>query len=127
MKFLYSVSFMLSFIMSIYAQGGKGSGSGGMAGSFIPMMVVMFIVIYFFMIRPEQKKQKQKQNMMGNLKKGDKVLTIGGVYGTVGNVKDDVVMVKISENTTVKLAKSAISNVITNKGETKEISEGKKK
>ncbi len=128
MNVLYSASLLMSFVFSVYAQGGKSPGSGGMAGSFIPMMVVMFIVIYFFMIRPEQRKQKDKKNMMENLKKGDKILTIGGIYGTVGNIKDDTVMVRIGDNTTVKFAKSAISSVITNKEESRENknNEGKK-
>jgi preprotein translocase subunit YajC len=76
------------------------------------MMVVMFAIIYFLMIRPEQKKQKSRQQMINNVKKGDKIVTIGGIYGTVGNVKDGVIMIKIAENTVVELRKGAISEVI---------------
>jgi preprotein translocase subunit YajC len=119
MNFLYSASLILCMTVSVFAQKGPASGSSGFAGSFIPMMVVMFVVIYFFMIRPEQKKQKAKQAMVNNLKKGDKVLTVGGIYGTVASVKNDTVMVKIGDNISVKFATSAVSTVISNKGETK--------
>jgi len=102
-----------------------GTGSFS-AGSFIPMMVVMFVVIYFFMIRPEQKKQKAKQKMINEIKKGDKILTIGGIYGNVQNVKDDAVSVKIADNTVVKFAKSAISSVPSKNGD-KEVSTLEKK
>lgn len=131
MNFLYSASLILGLAVSVFAQKGAASGSSGFAGSFIPMMVVMFVVIYFFMIRPEQKKQKAKREMANNLKKGDKVLTIGGIYGTVASVKNDTAMVKIGDNTSVKFATSAITSVISNKGETnkeeKKTSKGGKK
>ncbi len=127
MNFLYSASLILSLAVSVFAQKGPAPGSSGFAGSFIPMMVVMFVVIYFFMIRPEQKKQKAKKEMVNSLKKGDKVLTIGGIYGTVASVKNDTVMVKIGDNTSVKFATSAVSTVISNKEETKTSNGGKKK
>ena len=83
----------------------------------VPMMLVMFAVIYFLMIRPEQKKQKARQKMVNEMKKGDRVLTIGGIYGVVGNVKDNAVMVKIAENTVVELRKGAISEIVVDKTE----------
>ncbi len=124
MNFLYVSSVIMTFASSIFAQGGP---SGSSMGSFIPMMLVMFVVIYFFMIRPEQKKQKEKKNMLGNIKKGNKVLTIGGIYGTVDNVKDEFVLVRIGDNNNkVKFTKSAITTVITNKEDTKKAVEEKK-
>jgi preprotein translocase subunit YajC len=78
------------------------------------------------MIRPEQRKQKAKQKMISEIKKGDKVLTIGGIHGNVINVKDDIISVKIADNTVVKFAKSAVSNV-TNKNGDKEASSSEKK
>lgn len=126
MNFLYSAAVVLSMIIPIFAQEGDKPASGGFGfGGFLPMMLVMFAIIYFLMIRPEQKKQKDKRNMLQNLKKGDKVLTIGGIYGTVGNVKDDSIMLRIGDNTTVKLSKSAISTVITQEDGSKAIEEKK--
>lgn len=86
---------------------------GGGFGGILPMMLVMFVIIYFMMIRPEQKKQKQRQELLKNLKKGDKVLTAGGIIGIVGNVKDNSVMVKVGENTVMEFTKSAVTSVIT--------------
>lgn len=126
MNFSWTVIFVISLAISVFAQQGDAPGRTGFsAGSFIPMMLVMFAVIYFFMIRPEHKKQKNKRDMMSKLKKGDKVLTVGGIFGTVGNVKDDSVMLKIGENTTVKVSKSAISNLV-NKDNSKDSVKEKK-
>jgi preprotein translocase subunit YajC len=81
----------------------------------VPMMLVMFAVIYFLMIRPEQKKTKDRQKMVEAMKKGDKVITIGGMYGVINSVKDASVMVKVSDDTVVELKKSAIADIIVDK------------
>jgi preprotein translocase subunit YajC len=94
--------------------------------TFIFMMAIMFAIVYFLMIRPQQKKQKETQNMLDNLKKGDKVLTIAGIIGTVGNVKDSTVMVKVADNTVLEFKKAAISAVIRDDKEAKTSSEEKK-
>jgi preprotein translocase subunit YajC len=114
------ISFMLliaALSASAFAQtAAPGAGnSAGFMGSVLPMMIIMFAIIYFLMIRPEQKKQKQRQKMMTELKKGDRILTIGGIFGTVGNVKDNTIMVKIAENTVVELRKGAIAEVVVDK------------
>jgi preprotein translocase subunit YajC len=97
----------------VFAQTGAApQGKGIMDPSFIFMMVVMFAIIYFLMLRPQQKKQKETQNMLNNIKKGDKVLTIAGIIGIVGNVKDSTVMVKVAENTVLEFKKAAISAVL---------------
>ncbi len=110
------IAVMLS-VTGVMAQNGADPKGGIM--SILPMLLVMFVIIYFLMIRPEQKKQKKRQEMIGSIKKGEKVLTIGGVYGTVQAMKDDKVRLKIAENTTVDLRKGAISEVINQKSETK--------
>jgi preprotein translocase subunit YajC len=108
--------FSLLAPVAIFAQGNtpapQPGGAGGLIGM-LPMMILMFAIIYFFMIRPEQKKQKEKAELLKNIKKGDKVLTAGGIVGVVGNVKETTVMVRIAENTNVEFTKSAITNVIT--------------
>ncbi len=88
-------------------------------GSFLPMMLAMFAIVYFLMIRPEQKKQKQRQEMLQAIKKGDRVLTAAGIYGTVGSVKESSVMVKIAENTVVEFTKSAVTSVLNKDGSEK--------
>ncbi len=81
--------------------------------NFIFMMIAIFAIMYFMMIRPEQKKQKARAELLKNVKKGDKVLTAGGIVGVVGNVKDTTVVIRIADNTNVEFTKSSITNVIT--------------
>jgi preprotein translocase subunit YajC len=96
--------------ISVFAQAGKGQPSS--FPTMIGILAVMFVVMYFFMIRPERKKQKDKQMMINKMQKGNKAMTIGGIHGTIQNVKEDAVILKVAENTNIKVAKTAISNVI---------------
>ena len=80
---------------------------GGMP--FLLMMGAMFIVMYFFMIRPQVKKQKKEVAYRSSLKKGDKIMTIGGIHGKVLDVKDTVVYIEVSTGIKLKVEKSAIS------------------
>lgn len=82
--------------------------SGGSMTSIL-MMVLIFGVFYFFMIRPQQKKQKELKKYREALQKGDSVVTIGGIHGKIVEVKDTTVVVKIANETEIKLEKSAIS------------------
>jgi preprotein translocase subunit YajC len=112
-KYLYSAILLVNAAaINTFAEGAP-SKSGGIM-DIMPMMVVMFVIIYFLMIRPQQKKQKEQQNMLKNVKKGDKIVTIGGIVGMVGGVKEgeDTIMVKIAENTVVELRKTAIAAVL---------------
>jgi len=95
--------------------GAPASPMGGLGGM-LPMMLIMFAAVYFLMIRPEQKKQKLRQAMMQNIKKGDRVLTSSGILGTVGQVKESTMMIKIAENTIVEFAKSAVTSVVNKDG-----------
>ncbi|MBO5764466.1 MAG: preprotein translocase subunit YajC, partial [Bacteroidales bacterium] len=72
------------------------------------MMVAIFGVMYFFMIRPQQKKQKEIEKFRNSLKKGDKVVTIGGIYGTVAEIKEKYVLVEVDANVKLRIDKSAI-------------------
>ncbi len=81
-------------------------GNGIMNLVFLGGMVVVF---YFFMIRPQQKKQKEQKNFRENLKKGDKVVTIGGIVAVVEQVKDHVVILEVSSNTTITVEKNAVA------------------
>lgn len=77
------------------------------------MMLLIFVVMWFFMIRPQQKKQKELNNFRNSLKKGDKIVTIGGIYGTVAEVKDLYVLVEVDNNVKLRVDKSAIVKDIT--------------
>ncbi|HPU86277.1 MAG TPA: preprotein translocase subunit YajC [Candidatus Latescibacteria bacterium] len=97
-----------AFAMGAQPSGGQASSPWGM---FVPLLL-MFVVLYFFMIRPQQKRQKEKEKMLEALKKGDRVLTLGGIYGDIQQVKDNVVVLRIAENVKVEVQRSAISSVV---------------
>ena len=102
-------------LLTIMAQPSDGGGGGGIF-TFLPFILI-FVVFYFMLIRPQSKKQKQKQAMIQSLVKGDKVVTIGGLYGTIEGVKekDDVLIVKIADNVKVSVSRNAIANKIEKK------------
>lgn len=87
-------------------------GGGNMLVSFLPL-VLMFVIFYFLLIRPQQKRQKEHQNMLKALKKGDKVATSGGMIGTVWGVDDNKVVLKVGEDEVkLEFEKSAITTVL---------------
>jgi preprotein translocase subunit YajC len=88
--------------------GAQGEATGG-GTSMLIMLVAIFAIFYFLMIRPESKRRKERQAMIDSLARGDKVVTIGGLYGEVQDVHDDKIVMKIAENIKVEVAKSAIS------------------
>ena len=94
------------FLPTLFLQAQDG---GGMNLSFFIMMGGMFIVMYFFMIRPQQKKAKDQKEFMTQLKKGDKIVTIGGVHGRVLKVEDDTLLIEVDTNTKLKIERSAVS------------------
>tara|TARA_B100000446_G_scaffold173692_1_gene182869 strand:+ start:352 stop:636 length:285 start_codon:yes stop_codon:yes gene_type:complete len=92
------------------------SGSG--FAQFVPLILI-FVIFYFFLIRPQQKKVKEHKSMVAALKRGDEVITSGGIVGTIERVhEDDKIDLSISENVTVKVVKSTIQNLLT-KADTK--------
>jgi preprotein translocase subunit YajC len=102
-----------------YAMGpnpSAGQGQGGGLLSFLPL-VLIFVIFYFMLIRPQQKKAKEHKSMLENLKKGDKVVTSGGEYGVIEEVKTNTVVVKIAENVRVKYGKPYIAAVRTEEEE----------
>lgn len=85
-------------------------GGAGVLGQFVPLILI-FVVFYFLLIRPQQKRAKETKAMLDNLKKGDKIITNGGVYGLVETVADDTVTVKIADNVRVKMLRSAVAAI----------------
>jgi preprotein translocase subunit YajC len=78
--------------------------------SFLPFILIIGI-FYFLIIRPQNKKQKETQKMLSALKKGDKIVTIGGVHGTIQSVKESSVIVRVDDNCRIEFSRSAISGV----------------
>ena len=91
-------------------------GVGSTVVQFAPI-VAIGLVFYFLVIAPANKQRKKTQEMISSLKKGDRVMTTGGIYGTIQGVEAEVVYLKIAENVKVKVARSAISGVVTEEGE----------
>ena len=93
-------------IMITILQAAAGQQGGGW--QMWIMLALIFVVMWFFMIRPQRKQQKELQNFRDSLKKGDKVVTIGGIYGTVCEVKEDSVLIEVDNNVKIRVSKQAI-------------------
>ena len=97
----------------IYAstQSGAAGGSGGML-SILPFILIM-LILYFLMIRPQSKRQKEKKLMIEAIKKGDRIVTIGGIHGIVVGLKNQgkIVMIKVDKNTNLNIVKTSIAGL----------------
>lgn len=83
---------------------------GNLLGTILPF-VLMFVIFYFLLIRPQQKRQKQRNQMLAALKKGDEVVTIGGIYGKILDLDDETVTLRVSDNTKLKFERNAVNQV----------------
>lgn len=101
------------FSMPLF-QAGLPAAQGSSAMSIV-MLVSIFAIFYFLLIRPQRKKEKERQAMIEAVKKGDKVTTIGGIKGMVTNVKESTVTVKVDDNCKLEFTKSAVSSVDSSK------------
>ena len=107
------------FIKEAYAQT-AGAGGGDFLVSMLPLILI-FVVFYFLLIRPQQQKMKTHRAMISAVKRGDKILTSGGIFGTITKVEEaeDVVMVEIAKDVRVRVARSTISDVVNKPGQAK--------
>jgi len=92
-----------------YAMGGGGEGAAGFGG-FIPI-ILMFVIFYFLLIRPQQKRQKEHRSMISNLKKGDRIITSGGLHGRITGIDDTTLTVEIADKVRVKVARANVSGI----------------
>jgi preprotein translocase subunit YajC len=97
-------------VTSAYAMSGGGGGEAGGMLSFIPL-ILMFVVFYFLLIRPQQKRAKEHQAMLGSVKRGDEIVTAGGLHGRVLEATEQYLMVDLGD-TKVKLSRNAVSAVV---------------
>ena len=106
----------MSLTLAQFAQGEPTPPSE--AGSLLFPIVLAFVFVYFFLIRPQKREQEQKQSLLSALKKNDRVVTTGGMFGTIVNLKDDEVTLRVDDQNKVKIrfAKSAIARVVTDSG-----------
>lgn len=103
---------------------GGGEGIGGSQITAILPFVLIFVLFYFLILRPQQKQQKSKQDMLKNLKRGDMVLTTGGIYGKILNIVEDVVTLEIAKGVSIRVARVGISS-LGNPGKDEEEKKGK--
>lgn len=107
------------FSNGVYAMAGApqnaGNGESGGVGafsSFLPLILI-FVIFYFLLIRPQSRKAKEHKNMLENLKKGDKIITSGGIYGVIENIDGNTLTIKIAENVRIKVSRSGITGLRT--------------
>ena len=104
-------------MLSAFLPVAQAGGSGQMMTTFITFGLVI-LIFYFLIIRPQNKRQKDAKKMLEALKKGDKVVSIGGIRGIIQSVKEDAIILKVDDNTKLEFSKSAISSVLTVSKET---------
>ena len=99
------------FVTPAYAQAAGSAGAAGALTQFIPLILI-FAIMYFLMIRPQQKRAKLHREMVSALKKGDQVITQGGLIGKVSTVRDDEVEVEIATGVKVRVVRASITQVL---------------
>lgn len=117
----------LAYAMGQSGGAGAAGGAGGLlATPFLPI-ILMLAVMWFFLIRPQQKKQKDHRNMISALKKGDRIITSGGLYGRVTGVTETALTVEIADKVRVKVSRGHIAGVVQPGTENKNNAEKEKK
>jgi len=104
----------LELLFAMAPQGGDGGGS---LVSTLIMFGAIFLIFYFMIIRPQQKKAKQRNALLANLEKGDKVITSGGVHGIIAGLDEKTALLQVSDNLKMKIERSAITTVTAKKGD----------
>ena len=88
-------------------EGGATGGAQGMMGMLFPLAIFV-LIFYFFIIRPQRKRQKQHEGLISSIGRGDQIVTIGGFFGTVREVRDDTFLIELAEGVRVRILKSAV-------------------
>ncbi|MDE5898538.1 MAG: preprotein translocase subunit YajC [Treponemataceae bacterium] len=104
----------ISFLQTAQGTAGSASSTTSFVSTIVPFVLII-LIFYFFLIRPQNKKQKETEKMIAALKKGDKVVTIGGIHGVVSSTKEKTVVVKVDDSTKLEFSRSAIASVESDK------------
>ncbi len=115
---------MFNLAYAIGAQPGGGGAQGGGFAAFIPI-ILMFVIFYFLLIRPQQKKAKAHQEMVANLKKGDRVVTNGGLHGVITAIDENTATLEIAEKVRVKISRGSVAALNESSGGGEKKKEGK--
>ena len=100
----------MNILIAMAPQG--GDGGGGSLISTLIMFGAIFAIFYFMIIRPQQKRAKEREKLLSNIEKGDKIVTSGGVHATIVGIEDKTVLIEIAPNVKIKVDRSAIGSVI---------------
>ena len=98
----------------LIAMAPQGGGSANLISTLV-MFGAIFLIFYFMIIRPQQKRAKEREKMLSNMQKGDKVITSGGLHGTIAGLDEKTVLLQVGDNIKMKFEKSAIASVISSK------------
>lgn len=112
-----------SYVFTAMMGGAGGAGGGNPLQMFMPMIII-FGIFYFMLIRPQQRKEKERRALIDNVKTGDKVLFSGGIVGTITNTKEATVMIKIADGVKIEVARGAVAKVM-DKGDKVELEDSK--
>ena len=99
---------------NLLAMAPQGGGSANLISTLI-MFGAIFLIFYFMIIRPQQKRAKEREKMLNNMQKGDKVITSGGLHGTIAGLDEKTVLLQVSDNVKMKFERSAIASVSSSK------------
>ena len=101
----------------LFAMGQGDEGGSGSLVSTLIMFGAIFLIFYFMIIRPQQKKAKERNKLLSNLEKGDKIITSGGVHGIIAGLDEKTALLQVSDNLKMKVERSAITTVTAKKGD----------
>jgi preprotein translocase subunit YajC len=99
------------------AQTPSGGGNGGGILSILPLMVGMFAIMYFIVIRPQQKQKRERETMLGAIKKGDRVVTTSGIHGTVAGIDEHTVVLRVGDQVKLTFDRAAVGRIIPAQGD----------
>jgi len=109
---IVNLGLTVGLLVTLVFMGGcvaPAGAEGGFDPTIIIFLVLIFAVFYFLMIRPQRKRQKEQQQLMEELKRGDKVITAGGIYGQIESVSEDSVVIKVESGATMRVAKGGVA------------------
>ncbi len=108
---------MVDIVYAMGQSGAAGQGAQGGLSAFIPL-ILMFVIFYFLLIRPQQKKTKEHREMISNLKKGDRIITAGGIYGRITGIDDTTVTLEIADKVRIKMARQNVAALLQSAAQT---------
>ncbi|HEX3072393.1 MAG TPA: preprotein translocase subunit YajC [Ignavibacteriales bacterium] len=101
----------MEILLAMAPPAGGGDASGNLVSTLI-MFAAIFGIFYFMIIRPQQKRAKEREKLLSEIQKGDKVVTSGGIHGTVASIEEKTVLLQIADNVKIKIDRSAINYVV---------------